>query len=384
LRTKTDCRIRPAIYLGPQDKGHRLWDPIRRQIFIGSSVVFDETSFGIDSLVSKCHDLGLCKKYNKGDFQDEIAKITDDDDPNAADYYPPPASDRVLRSNPKKTVSFGDASAPPIPVPVVQEKPREEIETPPLSITQDLFEKIPALSLPPSSSSSSSSGESSKDTTGTKEDPHIILTEDPGLVIQEENPRRSTRIRTPRRIFSADDDAHLLYAAFMARIHEPPPIRTPKGYSWVTKGPDGPAWMKAMNAEIHVQDENGTFGDLIPRQMLPELKAASTRKHFYVVDGVWKYCVKTKNGVIDKMKARFCANGSKQQCLDEEKFSPTARLATIRTVIALAAMMGATLRSGDIPGAYLNATIDDDTEVYISQPKGFEVKGKEILVSQLM
>jgi histone deacetylase 1/2 len=52
-------------------------------------------------------------------------------------------------------------------------------------------------------------------------------------------------------------------------------------------------------------------------------------------------------------------------------------------VSRLAALYGATLRSGDIPAAYLNADIDPETEIYITQPRGFEVKGKEDWVYQL-
>ena len=41
------------------------------------------------------------------------------------------------------------------------------------------------------------------------------------------------------------------------------------------------------------------------------------------------------------------------------------------------------MRNGDVPGAYLNANIDDDTEIYITQPKGFEVEGKKDWVYRL-
>ena len=44
---------------------------------------------------------------------------------------------------------------------------------------------------------------------------------------------------------------------------------------------------------------------------------------------------------------------------------------------ALAATLGQTVYSGDIPGAYLKAPIDDGTVVYIRQPQGFVKDGRE-------
>lgn len=60
-----------------------------------------------------------------------------------------------------------------------------------------------------------------------------------------------------------------------------------------------------------------------------------------------------------------------------DTFSPVARIVTIRTLLALAAAEGATVRTGDVPAAYVKALMEDDVDVYMSQPKGFEGEGKE-------
>jgi len=138
-----------------------------------------------------------------------------------------------------------------------------------------------------------------------------------------------------------------------------------------------------MKKEFETQVLNHTFGDLVPRSTIESKRRSSNKKYFYFIDGLWKYRIKTKNGIVTSLKSRFCADGRLQDCDDDETFSPTARISTIRTIISLCAIFGAELRSGDIPGAYLNADIDDDTEVYITQPKGFEVEGKEDWVYEL-
>ncbi len=76
-----------------------------------------------------------------------------------------------------------------------------------------------------------------------------------------------------------------------------------------------------------------------------------------------------KAGQIEKFKSRWCANGMWMQCDQEETWAPTARMTSVRTMYALAATLGQTVYSGDIPGAYLKAPIDDGTVVSSVNPK---------------
>ena len=54
-----------------------------------------------------------------------------------------------------------------------------------------------------------------------------------------------------------------------------------------------------------------------------------------------------------------------------EIFAPTMRQATIRLILALAAIDDLHLRSVDISHAFINGDIDAD--VYMMQPEGFTV-----------
>jgi Reverse transcriptase (RNA-dependent DNA polymerase) len=64
-------------------------------------------------------------------------------------------------------------------------------------------------------------------------------------------------------------------------------------------------------------------------------------------------------------------------CDPHDTFSPVSRITTIRTMMALAAMEGVSIRSGDVPSAYIKADVPPDMDIYMTQLKGFEVKGKE-------
>ena len=59
----------------------------------------------------------------------------------------------------------------------------------------------------------------------------------------------------------------------------------------------------------------------------------------------------------------------------EETFSPKAKWATIRTLLSLAAQNGWKVHQMDVKTAFLNGDLKEN--VFMSQPEGFVVKGKE-------
>eukprot|EP00253_Pinus_taeda_P012602 PITA_12602 len=103
-----------------------------------------------------------------------------------------------------------------------------------------------------------------------------------------------------------------------------------------------------------------------------------------VVTSRWIYKVKhAADGNIEKFKARFVARGFSQvEGVDyEETFTLVARYTSIRSIISIAAEMGWKIHQMDVKTAILNGFIQE--EVYIEQPQGFEVHGKESLVCKL-
>ncbi|GAA0166350.1 transmembrane signal receptor [Lithospermum erythrorhizon] len=92
-----------------------------------------------------------------------------------------------------------------------------------------------------------------------------------------------------------------------------------------------------------------------------------------------KWIYKTKrdeNGEITKHKARLVAKGyTQQEGIDySEVFAPIARMDTVRMVISNAAQKG-------WKSAFLHGELTED--VYVDQPRGYEVQGKEHQVYKL-
>lgn len=127
--------------------------------------------------------------------------------------------------------------------------------------------------------------------------------------------------------------------------------------------------------------------------MKEELKAIQKNETWELVDlpeekkaiGV-KWVFRTKyhsNGTIDKHKARFVVKGyAQQQGIDyEDTFSPVARFETIRTLLALAAYLRYSMYQFDVKSAFLNGELQE--EVYVTQPEGYIIHGKEEKVYKL-
>lgn len=88
----------------------------------------------------------------------------------------------------------------------------------------------------------------------------------------------------------------------------------------------------------------------------------------------WHNKVKFKaDGTIDKCKARFMVRGFTQVKDKDYKhtFSPTAKLPTVRVLIAPATINKWNLRQFDVNNAFLHGHLEE--EVYILPPKGYSV-----------
>jgi len=97
-----------------------------------------------------------------------------------------------------------------------------------------------------------------------------------------------------------------------------------------------------------------------------------------VVTSRWLYKTKyAADGNIEKHKARSVVRGFSQiEGADyDETFTPVVRYTYIRSIIDIAAEMGWRIHQMDVKTVFLNGFIEE--EVYIEQPQGFEVLGRE-------
>ena len=88
-------------------------------------------------------------------------------------------------------------------------------------------------------------------------------------------------------------------------------------------------------------------------------------------------------GKVERYKARLVAQGFAQKYGQDydETFCPVVRFESVRTVIALAAKYGLKLHQMDITTAFLNGDLKES--IYMKQPEGSAIKGKEKLVCKL-
>ena len=141
------------------------------------------------------------------------------------------------------------------------------------------------------------------------------------------------------------------------------------------------------------QRSDWTKWDDAIRKELASLKAAKTwelvrrPKDKNVVGSKWVLRLKKDSeGEIDKHKARVVAKGfTQQEGVDYfETFAPVARLASIRTVLAIAARNGWRIDTFDFHSAFLNGTFDKDEEIFMEQPPEYEEKDRRLYVLRLL
>ncbi|KAJ2928249.1 hypothetical protein H1R20_g8860, partial [Candolleomyces eurysporus] len=164
---------------------------------------------------------------------------------------------------------------------------------------------------------------------------------------------------------ATNPERHDLQHAFGAATR---PDDCPRSFKEAMSRPDGDKWLEAAQTEMDALIENGTWE-------LTELPEGRRE-----VGSRWVFIIKRKaDGTIDRYKARLVAKGYSQiPGIDfDQVFSPATRLASLRTVLAQAAMRGEYIESIDISNAYLNGEIEDQYEVYMTQPEGFKVNSPD-------
>ena len=103
-----------------------------------------------------------------------------------------------------------------------------------------------------------------------------------------------------------------------------------------------------------------------------------------VIGSKWVFRRKiSEDGKSVKFKARLVAQGFTQKPGEDfdETYSPLVRFESIRVIISLAAQFGWKIHQMDVSTAFLHGHLKE--EVYMSQPDGFKIKGKEHLVCRL-
>jgi hypothetical protein len=131
-------------------------------------------------------------------------------------------------------------------------------------------------------------------------------------------------------------------------------------------------WHAAMQSEMDAVEKNCTW----ELANLPRGHSAITLK--------WVFKLKRDEaGAIVKHKARLVARGFVQrEGIDfDDTFAPVARMKSVQLLFALAAQEGWRVYHMDVKSAFLNGDLKE--EVYVHQPPGFTIHGKEGKVLRL-
>ena len=86
---------------------------------------------------------------------------------------------------------------------------------------------------------------------------------------------------------------------------------------------------------------------------------------------------------LTKVKARLVVKGfgQKEEVDFYEIFSPVVKMTSIRVILGMAASMDLEVEQLDVKTAFLHGDLEE--EIYMEQPEGFEVEGKEHMACKL-
>jgi hypothetical protein len=147
-------------------------------------------------------------------------------------------------------------------------------------------------------------------------------------------------------------------AAYATKVKQG--IRPPRNFR---EAMECPGWVESMEGEIKQFVDNKTF-ELVRRP-----------KDRKPIKGRWVYNIKDSG----KLRARWVARGDQQEYkLDyDQTFSPVVAYEFLRVMLSIAALLDLQVDAMDATCAFLHARLNSETVLYMEQPPGFEVEGKE-------
>ena len=348
-RRKFDATSERLIFVGYEgsSKGYKLWDPWARKIVISTDVTFEENVFPLHirpAQLTQPKDLPAIPIEPK-EYTNLAIPDSDDEEDN-----PPSLTTDIPTENPH--------SLPETPQQLSSDPSPEPTRLSPSTTSCE------SQQLPP------------------------VIPQQPITMVQTAEPHRSNRVN--RGIHqpdpsNANPDRERLQKglrpwipgiwnnsqdAFLAATYVTP-AGDPTTYEYTMQIPEAIFWKPAMEKEMTSLMDNGTW-ELV--DLPPGRKVIKNR---------WVYVTQRMQAKKPLYRARLVAKGFTQTAgIDyEETFAPVARLDSLRLLLSLATTYDWEVHQIDIKSAYLNGNLEE--EIYMEQPKGFEVPGKETKVCWL-
>ena len=327
--TKLGGRVKEGRWMGISDesKGVQVYWPDKKTVSTERNVYFDKTQLSVSRLEGEELEFTETKSDNP---------IIPSHNPPALPTNPQIAQPQTAPEIPSENDE--DLSEPEIPA--------KRTRKPTAKIREIMEGRAVASNLP----------SAPKFTAGTQ---LPSISDVPGEVLEADEP---------------DDWMMMMESSMTAQMSEMEALE-PSTLAAAKKSPDWPAWEKVIQEELDTLKAAGTWETVIP----PE--GAN------LVGSKWVFkAKKDAAGVVVRYKARLVAQGFSQvPGVDYfDTFAPVARLASIRTVLAIAAAENLEIHQIDIKGAYLNGELTDDEIVYMKQPPGYPVSSNSSEVLRLL
>ena len=131
-------------------------------------------------------------------------------------------------------------------------------------------------------------------------------------------------------------------------------------------GSNSAGYMDAMDDEVCSIQDTMKVWDIVDKN--DSLK---------VLGSTWVFrCKLYPNGLVRKLKARFCVRGDQQiKGVDSfEHFAPVVTWTTIRLLLILSIHLNLSTMQVDYTSAFLHAALNN--EVYVEMPRGYKSPGK--------
>ena len=334
LRTKLDPKAEKCVFIGYslEQKGYKCYNPVTRQVRVSRDVVFDEMASWYADVK---HDIGADVKENV---------VTKNAGPSSQVLSGPQGSPSTSAVEKPWSGRLRERESPASSSNVSQKGKEKVDDAPQLPNLSAGYDDVDGHSSGSEHSLDEEFGIPSLKTPGVKK----------ALEGMNEKLRRFARTKKPvqRLMYDSYVARHCAYMAKIVQDVEPTCFDDAIG---------DVKWEKAMDEEMAALDGNETW-DLVP---LPKDKN--------VIGCKWVYKVKhNSDGTVSRYKARLVAKGYAQTYgIDyEETFSPVAKMATVCTIIAVAASKGWLLHQMDVKNAFLHGDLQE--EVYMEQPQGYE------------
>jgi Reverse transcriptase (RNA-dependent DNA polymerase)/gag-polypeptide of LTR copia-type/Integrase core domain/GAG-pre-integrase domain len=346
-RSKLENKSLRCIFVGYdfQSRTYLLYRPGFARLIRSRDVIFDETVNGSSK----------CRVRNGGDSKA---------DSNWEPFYWPPSALGLSQTN--KPVSTTESTATHSPRPTSEDHKLEHIEEQFSTDSLNDFDDIP---------SPGSIEEDEEETPPVNQHSSGPLLRELKLLADHNPP--GPRDNAPSMVNQPSQSHTTRRNRSVALLTTAPPIVSTTMEDPVTlreaySRPDADQWKLAAQSEMDSIYKAGTWALVRPPHGCNIIDCRF----------VWKL-KRGPNGEPIKYKARLVAKGFTQRYgIDfDETFAPVALYTSIRALLSLAAYHDWELHQMDVKSAYLNG--DLDIPIYMRQPEGFVVPGKEDHVCQL-